>query len=175
MPESASAPPPRQPESGLCSPPPLPILLHTPGPHSLPPILNTWPTRVPVVGLWLRAPAWVLSSGASSGSGPPAPSRRSSLAPSPSPPSPPHRLRAAAADPCRGRLGGGKDGEGWMLAGREPRQIPDNSCPGKWKRWEGKGGRLSRPGFPNAFARGGPGTKGRSAGVRGGEQEPPRG
>lgn len=90
----------------------------------------------------------------------------------PLPPSPPHRLRAAAAVPCRGRLGGGKDGEGWMLAGREPRQIPDNSCPGKWKRWEGKGGRLSRPGFPNAFALGGPGTKGRSAGVRGGEQKP---
>lgn len=175
MPESASAPPPRQPESGLCSPPPLPILLHTPGPHSLP----LHPSHSehlahPGTGGWIVAPCSGLGSVFRGVLRLGAPGAFPALIPCslPLPPSPPHRLRAAAAVPCRGRLGGGKDGEGWMLAGREPRQIPDNSCPGKWKRWEGKGGRLSRPGFPNAFALGGPGTKGRSAGVRGGEQKP---
>lgn len=48
---------------------------------------------------------------------------------------------------------------------------------GKLRPWEGEGDggggrRRSRPRFPNAFASLQPGTRGRSAGVRGGEREP---
>lgn len=55
-----------------------------------------------------------------------------------------------------------------MQAGWERRKAPDNSDSENGKRW---GRRCSRPGFPNVFARRRTGTRGRSAGVQGGEQE----
>lgn len=57
-----------------------------------------------------------------------------------------------------------------MWAGREPRQAPDYS--GRENRGVGGGHLRNRPGFPNAYSRCGPRTKGRSAGVRGGVREP---
>lgn len=62
-----------------------------------------------------------------------------------------------------------------MRAGWERRLAPDNSGCGKGKEMgmgAGGGRRRSRPRFPNAFSCRQPGTRGRSAGVRGGEREP---
>lgn len=54
-----------------------------------------------------------------------------------------------------------------------PRQALGNSGPGKGRRLgQPLQASPASPGFSNAFARGSPGTKGRSAGVRGGEREP---
>lgn len=66
--------------------------------------------------------------------------------------------------PAPWQAGGGKDREGCGLteSGGRLRATPAL----------GQGDRLrSRPGFPNAFARRGPRTRRRSAGVRGGERE----
>lgn len=59
-----------------------------------------------------------------------------------------------------------------MWASREPRQALDHSGQGNGGDGGGWGRLRNRPGFPNAYSQCEPGTKGRSAGVRGGVREP---
>lgn len=162
MPESAPAPPPRRPEPGLCSPL-LSVL-----PHPSPIFGFSHPDHlahpVPVIWFWFRLLLrFRLQGRPSAARGPRRPSGAHPLIP----PLPLRRLTGPGLwlrTPAPWQEGGGKDREGCGLteSGGRLRATPAL----------GQGDSLrSRPGFPNAFARRGPRTRRRSAGVRGGERE----
>lgn len=167
-PESASAPPWQRPEPGLgspspaCAPPPFPPFGSSHPDHLAHP--------VPVVWFWLRLRLLLgfrLQGRPSPAQGPGRPPGSHPLLPSP----PPFAAPAPGCDcryRCRGRRGGGKDREGCRLVGSGGRFWTTLARePGR----DG-GRRRSHPGFLNAFSRRDPGTRRRSAGVRGGERGP---
>lgn len=167
--ESVSTPPLHQPESGIVQPPPL---LAFPGPFffgSSHPDHLAHP--VPVVWFCLRLRLRLesrLQGRPRPAQGPRRPPGAHPLLPPPPPfaasPAPGWWLRI----PVPRQTGGGKDvGQSGTATGSGPLQ------PGKWRGWREGWGRLrNSPGFPNDYSQCGPGTKGRSAGVRGGVREP---